>query len=307
MPPIFVPKNRSSREHVGALDRVVWADDDQPFTILRLTDGATVKIGADSTQFDRGQLYRFHGRWIDGKFGPEFAADTHTLDAPQSRGAVVKYLSEMCRGVGKVTAERLWDKFGHDAVRVVREDPDAVANAGLLSPDAARDASLALGRFAELEHTRVELFGLFAGRGFPGKLIDRCIGTWGVAAPAVVRRDPFKLLIRRLPGCGFKRCDKLYLDLKLNPSALRRQAMCALNAMKEDRTGSTWLDADAVAKATTDVIPSADPYRALVLLRRAGLIRVRRDGRERFLAPRERADAEQRIADSVRRLSRAQG
>jgi len=306
MPPAtFQPRDRTKREHVGQLDRVVWCDPDRPCVILRLTDGASAIGPGVEEQFIRGQQYRFHGRWKDGKFGPEFAFETHTLDVPLGRNAVTKYLSETCRNVGKVTAERLFDKFGPDAVRLLREEPRTVADAGLLGPDQADEAARDLARFAHVERTKVELFGLFAGRGFPGKLIDRCISTWGVAAPAVIKRNPYTMLVRRMPGCGFKRCDKLYLDMGRRPDALKRQAMCAANVMKEDRTGSTWLDAGDVAAEVTKVIPSADPYRAMVLLRRCGLIRVRRDGTARYVAPRDRADAEQRIADNVRRLMRS--
>lgn len=301
----FEPKDRTRREHVGQVDRVVWSDADQPAVILRLTDGASALGPAAAEQFTRGQLYRFHGRWSDGKFGPEFKFTTVTLDAPLSRSAVVKYLSDTCRNVGKVTAERLFDKFGQDAVRMLREEPRTVADSGVIGKDQAEEAARDLERFAHLERTRVELFGLFAGRGFPGSLIPRAIATWGVRAPEVIRQDPFRMLVKKLPGCGWKRCDKMYLDLRLNPSAVKRQALAAWAAMKDDRTGSTWLDAKDVVSEVLKAIPTADPIHALQVLIRAGWARVRRDGDERYVTLRERADAEQRIADNVRRLMRS--
>lgn len=306
MPAIaFTPKDRTRREHIAQLDRVVFSDDDRPFVILRLNDGASALGTGIAEQFVRGQQYRFHGRWKDGKHGPEFHFETFTLDSSLTEPAVTKYLSETCRNVGVATARRLWEKYRGDAVRMLREEPRAVADAGILAPDAAEETARDLERFRHVEKTKVELFGLFAGHGFPGKLIDRCIALWGVAAPQKIRINPFSLLVNRLPGCGFKRCDKLYLDMGKNPAALKRQAMCALNVMKEDRTGSTWLDADDVAAETRKAVPSGDPYRALVLLRRGGLIRVRRDESKRFIAPRQWADDEARIADNVRRLMRS--
>ena len=300
----FKPKDRTAREHLGQVSRVVWADDDQPFVILRLADNASALGPAASTQFEPHQLYRFHGRWKDGKHGPEFAFDTFTRDRPLSRDAVVKYLTDTCRNVGKVTAERLVAKFGADALRLLREEPGSVADAGLLSPAAAEEASQDLARFAQLEHTRVELFGLFHGRGFPrGTLIDRCIGKWGASAPAVVERDPFKLLVNKLPGCGFKRCDKMHLDLGKPTDSRKRQACAVWSAMREDRTGSTWLDAADVVDSALKAIPTADPVRALQVLARAGWVRIRRDGDRRYVAVREVADAEQRIADNVKRLT----
>ena len=117
----FKPKDRTAREHLGQVSRVVWADDDQPFVILRLADNASALGPAASTQFEPHQLYRFHGRWKDGKHGPEFAFDTFTRDRPLSRDAVVKYLTDTCRNVGKVTAvdgHRIKVLSGNDGRRV---------------------------------------------------------------------------------------------------------------------------------------------------------------------------------------------
>ena len=282
-----------------------FSDPDRQFVILELADGASVMGNADAGAFSAGQLYRFHGRWKDGKFGPEFAFDTFVKDTPLTQSAVVKYLSETCRGVGKVTADRLWVKYGSDAVRMLREQPLDVANAGILSRDNAEEAGRDLERFQHVERTKVELFGLFAGKGFRGEVIERAIGQWGVRAPGMIRKNPFRMLLRRLPGCGFKKCDKLFLELGLSPSRIVRQCAAAWNAIREDRSGSTWTDAQTVFDAVLGVIPDADPVKAMRYLIRGGWIRLRRgDGNARYVAVRERADAEQRIADNVRRLMR---
>lgn len=294
--------DRISREHVGEFSRAIFSDDERPFVILKLADGTSCCGPATSTEFHPGQQYRFRGRWRDGKFGPEFVFETYTRELPLNRCGVVKYLRDFCSHIGQVTAERLFDKFGADAVRTLREDPFRVANSGLLSPAQAQQAALDLERVAQFEHTKIELFDLFAGRGFPGQLINRTIAAWGIAAPDVIRRNPFSILVRKFPGCGFRRCDRLYLDLGKHPATLKRQALAAWSILRDDRTGSTWIDANTVAAAVDAMIPNSDPFRAMILLRRAGWIRVRRAGANRFVALRERADAEQRVADNVRRL-----
>jgi exodeoxyribonuclease V alpha subunit len=282
---------------------VRFHDPDRGFIILELADGASLMGNAFAESFVAGQQYRFHGRWADGKFGPEFKFETYTRDVPLTQSAVVKYLSETCRGVGKVTAERLWSKYGSDAVRMLREQPLDVANAGILGRENAEEAGRDLERFQHSERTKVELFGLFAGKGFRGEVIDRAIAQWGVRAPGMIRKNPFRLLLRRLPGCGFKRCDNLFLELGLSKDRLVRQCAAAWNAIREDRSGSTWTDAQAVFDAVLSVIPTADPVKAMRYLIRGGWIRLRRgDGIARYVAVRERADAEQRIADNVRRL-----
>lgn len=298
------PRDRTRREHIAALSRVKWSDDDSPYVILEMQDGTGVVGSAPSTAFANGNKYRFMGKWEDSKFGPQFRFDTYVLHSAHGRAGVTKYLADTCTGIGRVIADHIFDKFGPDAVRILREEPERIANEGFISAEAAKLAAVELERVAAVEQTRIDLFNLFAGRGFTSKLIGACIARWGVAAPEKIRRNPFVLLSNKMPGCGFKRIDKLYLDLGGNPAAFKRQAHAAANIIREDRSGSTWLDAKTVCIGVVELIPSAEPIRALTILKRAGRIRVRRDDDKRFVSLRERADAEQRIADAVHRMNR---
>jgi exodeoxyribonuclease V alpha subunit len=106
-----------------------------------------------------------------------------------------------------------------------------------------------------------------------------------------------------LPGAGWKRCDKLYLDLGKSRDSLKRQTLAGWNALKEDRTGSTWVPAETVVRGITEAVPTAaDPVKAIKLGIRGGLFSVRRNGPERWIAVASHARAEQRIADSLARL-----
>ncbi|HEY1192338.1 MAG TPA: AAA family ATPase [Gemmata sp.] len=298
-----VPKDRTKKEHTGLLEKVVWHDDDKPVSILALTDGKKVVVDAASTEFTRGQYYRFLGRWEEGPKGPQFKAGTFVCDTPHTRTAVVKYLGDICEGIGSKLANRLWEVYGPDAVRVLRETPERVADDGIMSLESATTAATDLTRYQFLEKTRIDLFGLLNGRGFPGKLVDHAISKWGVRAPEVIRRCPFRLLTSHLPGCGWKRCDKLHLDLGKSRKTLKRQALAGWNALREDRTGSTWMSAEVVVKAITDAVPgAADPVKAVKLGIRGGLFAVRRNGAERWVAVAHHGRAEQRIADAVARL-----
>jgi hypothetical protein len=298
-----VPRDATRKEHIGLLDRIVWSDADKPVSILVLTDGKSVVVDAPPGDFVRGQRYRFLGRWDEGKFGPQFRASTYVRDEPHTRNGVVKYLSDVCEGVGSKIADRLWDRYETDAVRVLREEPEKVASDGVMSLDAARDAARDLARFTGLEQTRIDLFGLFAGRGFPGKLVEHALSRWGARAPQIIRTDPFRMLTARLPGCGWRRCDKLYLDSGGRREALKRQALAGWNALREDRTGSTWLPASVVVQAIQDAVPgSADPVKAIKLGIRGQLFRIRRIEAERWVAVADHARAEQRVADNIARL-----
>lgn len=302
----FIPPDVSRCEHLSQFDCKVWESPDGDRCIIRLVDGASAIGPGSASQFDRGVLYNFMGKWEeprDAKFGWQFRFTTFTTVRHQSADAFVKYLAKTCRNVGEATARALYTRYGNESARKLREEPETVAADGILSLSQALEAAEDLQKFARFENTRIQLNGLFAGHGFPGKLIDECIRRWNVKAPSIVRRNPFAMLVHELPGCGFKRCDKLYLELELPPNALKRVALAAWSHMQSDSTGSTWFDARDVIDTLKMLVPKGDYVRALTLLKRSQWMQTRRVEKRLYVSPFERAEAERRIRDSIRRLN----
>ena len=46
-------------------------------------------------------------------------------------GGMIRYLAELCEGIGRTLARRLVDAYGIEAVRILRERPN-VATAGVI-------------------------------------------------------------------------------------------------------------------------------------------------------------------------------
>jgi exodeoxyribonuclease V alpha subunit len=305
MPPIYVPKNRASTEHRGSVDRVVFSDPSQPFIILLLTDDATVCGPFDADSFTKGTIYRFCGRWKDTDTrGPRFEFQTFTTVSAHTKAGVVRYLTENCDGLTAKLAGQIYEKFRSDAIATLRTDHARVAAECKLSPDLCELASCDLQRGAKHEDTKVELFQLFQGRGFHGKLIEAAITKWGVKAPAVIRRNPFNLL--SMPSAGFKRCDRLWTDFGLPKDSLKRTAIVAAHLVKSDRNGHTWLAAADLAAKLREMIPGADVMRAFKLALRARFLKKYRDeAGQIYLSTYHRATSEERIAAALTRLSAA--
>jgi exodeoxyribonuclease V alpha subunit len=308
------PRDRLAREHVGVIASFLFSDPDSGTLIARLTDGTVVKGRAaelaDAGNSGRDKL-RFFGRWLDHpRHGPQFHFDTFTRFEPASRKGVIRYLTELCPGIGQQRAADLYDAFGGDAVATLRERPGEAAQAAGIPEDVAQLAAEKLEENRQNESTKIALFALFAGRGFPSDdLIPACIARWSHHAPERIRRNPFALLVAGLPGCGFKRCDRLWLDLGRPLASLKRQMLCAWDAIRADGTGHTWRPmGDALRAVRDNVAGVARPERAVRLGLRAGWFLHRRDEQGKlWLAESEKGRAERRLADAVARLMRREG
>lgn len=300
----FQPKDRAKKEHYGRVEKLLHVSPDDTFVILRTEDGATVLGNASASDFPRGTIFRFMGRWEDDAArGPRFRFSTFTVHRPAGKFGIVKYIVTNCDGIGERIAARLYERFGDTAVEVLREHPFDASTAIGIKLDVAEEASESLKRASRYEHTNIELFDLFGSRGFHSdRLIKECVNKWGAKAPTTIRRNPFALL--GLPSAGFKRCDRLWTDLNLPPAALKRQAIAAWNLLRNEPNGHVWVAAPDLAGRLQSLISSADPFKAFRFALRARRLKKRKDAAGAvWLADYTRATAEERIATRLFQLN----
>lgn len=298
-----------SLELIGRYQASIWEAADGSALIASVLDEGgerrTVKgpCGA-GPRLQSGLGYRFHGQWErHEKYGRQFCFSFYTAILPHDQRGVIAYLTSIAEGIGEKRATKLWDSYGERAVEILRADPERVASEGILSAETAREASQSLREESAFEGTKIGLLTLFAGRGFQaGKLIKECLRLWGSRAAERIRRNPYVLLLKKLPSAGFKRCDRLYLDLGLPPARLKRQALCAWHAIASDSSGHTWHDGKFVARALMEAISGSEPLASLRLAVRSRLLAKHRDSKSVWLAEWRKAHHEAIVADKVREM-----
>jgi exodeoxyribonuclease V alpha subunit len=271
---------RSSAELKGTVRKVIWSDPESGAHVLALAldngEERVCKGNAEPGEIDVGMTLRFLGRHEHHhRHGEQFAWQTFIRQMPHDRAGILKYLTDLAPHVGRITAQRLWDAFQGDAERVLRCEPERVAAAGIMSPENAVEAAAALQHESAFADTKIDLFGLFAGRGFhTKKLIPALLARWGKRSPNIVRHNPFGLLVGDFPSCSFRRCDKLFIDLGGSRDDLKRQTLAAWNFMHEDTSGHTWYLLADVERAIAEVCagPALDPPAALKIGIVSGLL-----------------------------------
>ena len=212
----------------------------------------TFRGPADPGELLPGVMYQWVGEWT--KYKPKFKAEAEdqftflsfTPEEEHTQESVVAYLIQNGEGLGfaAVRAAKLWELYGSDAVRKLREEPvyvaDALTAAGLsTSREKACAMAAKLAESAALEDCTIEVVGLLAGRGFRKTLPKMVIRDKGNSAARDIRRNPFCLL--PYPYVGFKLCDELWRHLKKPLNSIKRQAYCVWDAVANDPDGSTWV------------------------------------------------------------------
>jgi exodeoxyribonuclease V alpha subunit len=272
-----------------------------------------IKGNCDPDTLIRRRDYRFTGHFTTYKGEQQFEFNSFSALAPVTRAGVVEYLSLAGKShwFGRARAEMCWELFAADAVRMFRESPESVVDKlsarGLrLSYNDARAISAKLIAQQATETCTIELTELLSGRGFRKPLATWLIQDLGSAAADRVRRNPYLLL--KYPGCGFAKCDAMYLSLGLPPGRLKRQALCAWYAIDSNTDGHTWMPRGAAEQGIKGQVGGADLKidRAIRLAVRAGLLveettdgvngPITPRGATRWLSSREKAESEIKLA-----------
>lgn len=296
-------------ELVGKVSRIIWADEESGAVIASLADGSRVTGETDGGGLELRTAYRFQGRWRDDpRRGRTFHFDCVTLDTPHDRAGVIKYLCSEARHIGPATARKLWDRYGGEAVEVLRTDPRRVATDGLMGSAEAADAAADLEAVHKWQAVKIDLASLFTGRGFGRAAVKRCIQLWGIRAAEFVRRNPWLLLLHEVPGAGFKRTDRVYLELGGDPARLKRQMLAGWDALRQNGDGSTWHQAGAFRKGVMAQIGAKDANLAgaLSLGIRAGWLATQEDDAGgAWIAEADAARNERDMAYHVTRIIKA--
>ena len=251
----------------GVLDRERWRPTDNTenhFVIATLESGETVKGDAPPGELVCGMAYRFFGNWEQAKphdrYPPAFRFKEFAKSEPVSPGSLQTYLIRHAPGIGPKIAAKLWAKYGPGAVKMLRTEPAEVAREiSGLTLEKTTAAAAELQKIAGAEDLRIELGELLSGRGFSRNSVDAVIRRWGLLAAAKIRKNPFHLMQAGIPGAGFLRCDRLYLDLGLPPASPVRQVYALEYWMSRDSEGHTWFSAQQAARTLGACIGSAQP------------------------------------------------
>src|SRR3954447_6346899 len=150
--------------------------------------------------------YIFYGELKDHpKFGQQFHATHFRKDIPQTKQGVVDYLSsELFKGIGKKTAEKIVDTLGENAISKILNQPSLLDSVPKLPPDKAKDLYDTLMEHQGLEQALIALNQY----GFGPQLSMKIYQVYKEMTIDIMQSNPYKL-VGDVEGIGFVRADDL--------------------------------------------------------------------------------------------------
>ena len=217
---------------------------------LRTADGEFVKF-AGKVFVKISEPVKLDGHWVNHpKYGRQFEAEFMGHDLELDPDGLAHFLANHpdVKGIGPVKARLVADEFGAAFDGAIRSRPEAVAAVAKVPVEIVLDLQriwVANGDF----NTAMAYLAAF---GLTHYQVTTLVGKFGSQVVPILERDPY-VLVREIPGFGFKRVDKIARKMgtpKDLPSRIRAGLhYCVLAALDD---GDCWVEyEDLLDRANT--------------------------------------------------------
>jgi len=271
-------------ECIGSLERVVFHNADNGYTVLRLLPEGkkdTVAVVGHMAGPNAGALLRIRGTWQnDPRWGRQIRMESYEEVLPATTEGIRLYLaSGLIKGVRASLAERIVKRFGVDTLRILDEEPERLREVAGVGPK-----NLARIIQAWQAHQGMRDLMLFLQpHGVSAAYGVRIYRHYGQAALEIVRENPYRLAMD-IHGIGFLTADTVALKLGFDREhPLRAQAGLLYTLRQASDEGHIYYPRDALielAGRQLDIAPGLLDEAVNVLLGEERLVSEDLDGTE---------------------------
>lgn len=200
-------------EMSGTVERVIFRNEKNQYTVLELNNSEELVTVVGCLPFvSVGEELKVIGTWgSHPSFGLQFKAQVCERSRPATAAAILKYLaSGAVKGIGVATAERIVETFGENALDVIENDVERLAQVKGVTKNKAKKISENFKQSNGIKDVMVRL-------GKYGITPEEAVRVWkryGAHAEECIRQDPFCLCDEEL-DIDFARADTIAASLEM--------------------------------------------------------------------------------------------
>ncbi|MEL0538819.1 SF1B family DNA helicase RecD2 [Staphylococcus debuckii] len=244
----------------GTVEAILFQNKENFYTVLKV-DPIETNEEFDSMptivgffpEIAEGDVYTFKGQAVTHpKYGKQLKAETFEKELPQTKDAIVSYLSsDLFKGIGKKTAENIVATLGENAINKILDNEEALAEVPHLSKKKQKQIAEQVYSNQEVEKIMIRLHDL----GFGPKLSMNIYQVYQVETLSEIEKNPYQL-VYDVKGVGFNKADTLAKNLGIEYNDPERLKAGLLYTIEEEciKQGHTYLPKDYVIEATQDTL-----------------------------------------------------
>lgn len=236
----------------GRISTIIFKNEDNDWTVMlvKLSEGYITAVGS-SQGLDVGDEIELDGEESLHKvYGKQFKFSTYKKILPTSDVALVQYISENVKGIGKKTAKRIIEKFGKDTIDVIRYEPSNLNEIKGLNSDKIDQLNTFFLEEWEKWNT-VEYLSKFS---IPAITATKIFQILGKDTIKIIKENPYSLL-KFVKKIEFKLVDKIAMSIGItldNDDRINSGIIYAINTITE--FGHTCIEKEILVKYSADIL-----------------------------------------------------
>ncbi len=244
----------------GIVDRITFQNEENGYTVARLqVEGSAAyndrlaTIVGEMLSINPGETVVLEGEWTTHKqYGAQFKIESYQTVYPSTVEGMRRYLgSGLIKGIGPVTAKRIVDHFGKEALDVIESDPERLVEVEGLGAKRAKWIIKAWEDQREIHNVMLFLQSHEVGTGYAVKIWKK----YGHEAIELIRENPYRLSVD-VWGIGFLTADRIAQKMGIPAYSDRRIQAGLLHVLNEaaDKEGHVFLPEDALIESCAEAL-----------------------------------------------------
>jgi len=237
----------------GVIERITFHNDENGYTVARLLPPNARDVITILGNFSNpvvGESLICYGTWIShAQWGRQMQVARYEVVRPATAFAIEKYLgSGMVKGVGPVTAKRIVEKYGEEALDIIEQHPRKLLNVQGIGEKTLLKITKAWADQREVKNIMLFLQSHGVSPAYAVKIYK----AYGSQAIEIVERNPYQLAAD-IWGIGFKSADKIAREIGIaedDPRRIEAGVVYVLNEAVESGGNAFLTEPELTAKAT---------------------------------------------------------
>ncbi len=197
---------------IGTLEKILYSNPENGFIIgTFLTENTIRPVTVKGIVYDNvvHETLNLKGNWENHKiYGRQFSFREFMPVAPKSEEGMIRYLSsEIFKGIGKKTAQRIVNKFGNDTFKIIDISPELLSK--LKGVNRKQQKSL-LNSWEKQRGLR-DVMTFLRGVGISHSFAQRIYAKHGMNSIPLIKANPY--LLTDISGIGFHTADGIAHNL----------------------------------------------------------------------------------------------
>ena len=217
---------------IGTLEKILYSNPENGFIIgTFLTENTIRPVTVKGIVYDNvvHETLNLKGNWENHKiYGRQFSFREFMPVAPKSEEGMIRYLSsEIFKGIGKKTAQRIVNKYGNDTFKIIDSSPELLSK--IKGVNKKQQKSL-LNSWEEQRGLR-DVITFLRGVGISHGFAQRIYAKLGMNSIPLIKANPY--LLTDISGIGFLTADGIAHNLGFDKNSPHRAAAGLLYMLEQ--------------------------------------------------------------------------